>query len=1084
MKISNLISTALALTALSSCGGAPQQEDIKALADRVFAVAEQQLPLIEQNLPDDRAPKTIARDSTLATSDLGWWCSGFYPGSLWLVYERNGNADIRRMAEKNTLKLSNLLSHHTDHDIGFQINCSYGNALRITGDTVWEPMIVASAHRLASRFNPVTGAIKSWDFVDRGRDWQWPVIIDNMMNLELLMNASHLSGDASLADVAVTHATTTLNNHFRDDYSTFHLVDYDTITGNARLHHTVQGLADESAWARGQAWSVYGYTMMARETGSAEFLSQAEGVARYLLGRLPDDGIPYWDFDSPKIPDDLRDASAGAIMASAFAELSTLTADAELSARLLAMAELQVRTLASPDYLAAPGTNAGFLIRHCVGHIPNGTEIDVPLTYADYYFLEALSRLEQIHDLGLLRQRFTSAALRPEAPVDDGYVISLLNSLQADGSWSDINYADTRNVAFQNAQHLAHMVAMARAYRLPSSSLYADKALLEGLLRAIDFWTANDFICENWWNNEIGTPTAMIQLLYLVDADLGAERSRRMLAIAGRANMKAQGARPSGDRMKIASLYTKAALWRRDFNTVSAMIRFMGNEMRYYDDETFQRIQDQNPQYFKGGRGLQADLSFHHRDDRVNNTLTYGEGHALAFCEWADFIADTRFRFSDEAIRLMVDYYLDGMCRQMVYGLQSDPGVMNRDMARPSTGRQLADPGIARTLCRISDYRRDELRNLIDLREGRKTPVPSFAKTFFCTEHFVFQRPTYYASVRMFSTRNANMEMPYNGEGFTNHYRADGANYLSVTGAEYAGIYPTFDFRRVPGTTVLQADTMPAENQLQQWGLTDYVGGVDDGLYGAAAFDFVSPIDHVSAHKAWFFFDDAYLCLGTDISHKGEGHVFTTVNQCYLDGEVTSASADDGHLRWVNHSNVGYVFPEDGDVHVSSGNVSGSWARLNRQTTISTDSITNPMFCLYLDHGANPHDASYAYIVAPGRTPAQTELLAASSGISIIANTSRIQAAARHDDGIAYAALYAPGTFRINGSISITSDVPLMLLAHFTDSTLTSLTVSDPTHNSTSARLTVSASGTTSTHIVILPSGQLSGSSTNVLLCQ
>lgn len=381
------------IMSLSACS--QREESIHEIADRVFALAETQYQYLAENLPDDRMPKTIDDQGQLVTSDMGWWCSGFYPGSLWMIYERGGNEQVLELAKKNTLKLSGLLDHDTDHDVGFQLNNSYGQAYRITGDESWKPMILQGALRLASRFNPLTGTLKSWDFVHKGRDWNWPVIIDNMMNLELLMNAAHLYANDSLKNIAVTHADITQQNHFRKDYSCYHLVDYDTISGNARLHHTVQGFADESAWARGQAWAVYGYTMMARETSSSAYLAQAEHIARYLLNRLPDDGIPYWDFDSDKLPDDLRDASAGAIMASAFAELAGMTGDAELAASLRSMAERQVRTLASPSYLAEPGELAGFLLRHSVGNIPGGTEIDVPLTYADYYFLEALLRLDR-----------------------------------------------------------------------------------------------------------------------------------------------------------------------------------------------------------------------------------------------------------------------------------------------------------------------------------------------------------------------------------------------------------------------------------------------------------------------------------------------------------------------------------------------------------------------------------------------------------------------------------------------------------------------------------------------------------------
>jgi unsaturated chondroitin disaccharide hydrolase len=269
--------------------------------------------------------------------------------------------------------------------------CSYGQAYRITGSRRWLGRLFESAEKLSKRFNPTVGAIKSWDFVRK--DWQYPVIIDNMMNLELLTRASKLFRNDALRDVAVSHARTTARNAFRPDFTSCHLVDYDPSTGAVRSKQTVQGYSDASAWARGQAWAFYGYTMMYRETGLEEFLAQACDIARMLLSRLPSDGIPYWDFDNPAIPAALKDASAGAIMASAFAELSGLAKDPALAQSCLEMARTQVRTLSTIEYLAPAGQNCGFLLKHSVGNLPEKSEVDVALTYADYYYLEAVSRL-------------------------------------------------------------------------------------------------------------------------------------------------------------------------------------------------------------------------------------------------------------------------------------------------------------------------------------------------------------------------------------------------------------------------------------------------------------------------------------------------------------------------------------------------------------------------------------------------------------------------------------------------------------------------------------------------------------------
>ena len=357
----------------------PQQ-----LAD-VFTLAEKQYTQLCEQLTDSTMPRTLNPDGTLRTSDVNWWCSGFLPGSLWYIYEVGQSPAIRALALEQTLKLKPLLQLPTDHDIGFQLNCSYGQAYRLTGADSLKSVLVAGARKLAQRMNPTTGVIRSWDFLRPG--WKYPVIIDNMMNLELLTVGARLSGDDTLRQVALRHADTTLKNHFRGDYTSYHLVNYDPLTGQVLSRETVQGYADESAWSRGQAWALYGYSMMYRETGQERYLEQAQHIADMLLERLPADGIPFWDLDDPQ-PQPLRDASAAAILASAFIELSEHTG----REAYFRMAEKQLVTLLTPEYLAPAGTNGGFLLKHGVGNLPEGSEVDVPLTYADYYFLEALVR--------------------------------------------------------------------------------------------------------------------------------------------------------------------------------------------------------------------------------------------------------------------------------------------------------------------------------------------------------------------------------------------------------------------------------------------------------------------------------------------------------------------------------------------------------------------------------------------------------------------------------------------------------------------------------------------------------------------
>lgn len=338
-------------------------------------------------------PRTLDTNGVLVTAKPSWWTSGFFPGSLWYLYEYTSDEKFKNAATEMTARIENEKFNTGTHDLGFMLNCSFGNGLRLTGEESYNEVLLTGARSLATRFRPQIGCIQSWN---SRRGWQCPVIIDNMMNLEFLMWAFRKSGDSTFYNICVTHSDTTIKNHFRPDYSSYHVVSYDTITGKVEIKQTHQGFADESAWARGQVWGLYGYVTMYRDTRLERYLDQAKNIAAFLMNHpnMPEDGIPYWDFNAPDIPDALRDASAGSIMASALIELSSYT-DPVLSDAYLKFAEKQLRTLASDEYLAAPGENGNFILKHGVGHLPGNSEVDVPLTYGDYYFIEALMRFKK-----------------------------------------------------------------------------------------------------------------------------------------------------------------------------------------------------------------------------------------------------------------------------------------------------------------------------------------------------------------------------------------------------------------------------------------------------------------------------------------------------------------------------------------------------------------------------------------------------------------------------------------------------------------------------------------------------------------
>ncbi|TCD01591.1 glycoside hydrolase family 88 protein [Pedobacter psychroterrae] len=369
-----------------------QKPDVK----KAFSRAENQTLLMLKevaqakaavNNPNLVSPRTLENGQLKLVASRDW-TSGFFPGVLWFLYENSNNADWLELAKIYSAPIEKEKTNGGTHDMGFKIYCSIGSGYRLTKDAHYKDVIIESAKTLITRFNPKTGVIRSWDHnTDK---WVNPVIIDNMMNLELLFEASILTGDSSFYKIAVSHANITMKNHFRPDYSSYHVIDYDPETGEVRKKNTHQGYSHESAWARGQAWALYGYTMCYRYTKDPAYLKQAEAVTNYLLNHpnMPKDLVPYWDFNAPNIPDEPRDVSAAAVIASGLYELTGYSSNKEL---YKSKADMIIHNL-STKYVSPKGENRGFILLHSTGSKPSKSEVDVPLSYADYYYLEALLR--------------------------------------------------------------------------------------------------------------------------------------------------------------------------------------------------------------------------------------------------------------------------------------------------------------------------------------------------------------------------------------------------------------------------------------------------------------------------------------------------------------------------------------------------------------------------------------------------------------------------------------------------------------------------------------------------------------------
>ena len=391
MKFYNFCAVVLAF-AVTSCGS-PIKKVIKDHV-RVADVQVKALAAASDNGTEVKIPHTFQNGKIKFVGKSGW-TSGFFAGTLWEMYALTGDKTFADYAKRQTDNLEEIKFLTSHHDIGFMMNSSFGGALEYAPDLVdqkaYKDVLIQSAKSLCTRFHPGAGIIQSWNTSEK---WLCPVIIDNMMNLELLFKATQFSGDSTYWKVAVSHADKTLQNHFRPDYSSYHVVDYDPETGEIRAKQTAQGYGDETAWARGQSWGLYGFTMAYRFTKDQRYLDQAEHIANFLLTNknMPEDLVPYWDFDCPDIPNTYREVTCAAIMASAFCELYSITG----KQLYLDSADKIITSLAKPEYRAAPGEHGNFILMHSCSTVPGKSEVDVPLNYADYYLLEALIRRQKL----------------------------------------------------------------------------------------------------------------------------------------------------------------------------------------------------------------------------------------------------------------------------------------------------------------------------------------------------------------------------------------------------------------------------------------------------------------------------------------------------------------------------------------------------------------------------------------------------------------------------------------------------------------------------------------------------------------
>lgn len=622
---------------------------------------------------------------------------------------------------------------------------------------------------------------------------------------------------------------------------------------------------------------------------------------------------------------------------------------------------------------------------------------------------------------------FASALEEVRSRVHDEYLGSvssaeaegLAAAMDEDGKWPDIDYQDNSTSLWQLEKHLDRLVEMAGALKGNRDS---SPQIYDAVIRGLRQWFEGNYQNANWWYAKIGVPRRMLALAYLLDgmlpSDMQAGVSRALDAI----DSDDYPARPGGDRIQVLSNHAKVLLWRRDFDGVIKIFKKIEEEARIAPYEETMYDAGGSPavrnDWRPSGRGVQSDMSFHHRGDRVDSTLSYGLELPEFFIYWARLLKDTDWAFSQNSINFIIDYYLNGISRHIVAGRYAEPSIMNRELARPGAG--VISPNLAVGLLEICrGYRMPELIESLDVLQVKREFSKSYAANFIESGYFAFARPAFQTAVRYHSERNANQEAPHNREGIRNHFRGDGACMLSVTGKEYSDIAPIFDFRMIPGATT----PLVPYDSLKVWGNVQvlnppvkFAGAVADSVYGAVAFDFISSRGSLKARKGYFFFDDEYVCLGCSITSSSPYNIVTTVEQCLSpDGDFQQESG------WFSHAGNSYHIIQ-GNALVDMASRKGSWSNCVENAEHSEVEAEGNVFSLYIDHGVSPQNASYAYAVCPKATERR------SHSFDILANSADVQSVASKDGKLIYIIFYEPGTFESPFGIFRSDDSCIMMI--------------------------------------------------------
>ncbi|WP_431215403.1 polysaccharide lyase family 8 super-sandwich domain-containing protein [Puia sp. P3] len=908
------------------------------LHDRVGAClkqAAQSVRLLMEHTRPDSFPETFnPRTDKWAMGKSSSWMSGFYPAELLRLFEYTHDSALYRAAVAKLGQLQKEQFNRDTHDLGFMMYCPFGEANRIAPSAAYREILMNSAKSLASRFSPSVGCTKSWN----ASPTQFMVIIDNMMNLELLCEATRLSGDSSFYRMAVTHANTTMKNHFRADHSSYHLVIYDPATGAVVKKQTVQGAADESAWARGQAWGLYGYTMMYRETRDRRYLHQAEDIAGFILPRLPEDKIPYWDFNAPGIPNTSRDVSAGAILCSALLELSEYAEEGK-AREYKKIAEDMLRSLLSPAYSSAPGENGGYLLKHGVGNFPKNSDIDVSIIYADYYFIEAMLRYQHPPQADTVLTRYRRS-ISDVNTLWSQEVSSMVAGWDSVRQWPDIKYDDTVRGFWSLLGHLGRIRTLALEWSDPESGHFHDKDIWRVINGALDNWLEKRYHNSNWWHNEIGVPQLMRDILVVLRDTLSPARLRGALEVLGQYRLQKPG---NGANL----------VWSADLGLHYGALTGNDSLMRVCADRLIGEVR------ITKGDGIQSDYSFHQHLARLQ-MYQYGAAFLEQNARLAWQLRGTPWAYPDDKLGLLSSFVLEGwqwMCR----GVNTVPGTIDRSVSRIGALHAADLRGTIPRLCELDPSKANSFRAPAARQEGGGEPLQGF-RYYPRSDFSVYQDRPFGFFLKTMSDRTLPTES-INSENLKGRWINAGDAYMIAGGNEYFDLMPVWDWEHLPGVTGFSAAGGLVRHA--------FAGSVSDGNSGLTAMDYELDSASLTARKFWACHDGVVVCLIGDL--RCNAPAYTTIDQCRWAGDIV---ADDGvigqgadtlgSVRWIQHAGKTCIFLRPSKVAVMAGPSSGSWQSINASEPPTP--VTERLFMPVLLHSPG-HDSS-GYVLTACATPA------------------------------------------------------------------------------------------------------------------